>query len=347
MEEIIDYLKTNPKASTADLRHRFGLSKARAFSIRKELGVTSHGWISPEVRQQIEERLRQNPAVKPSILIREFGITAMVLKRIRKRLGLLNASVEERSLRLQSAKSYLIAHPDTRTLEVAKMFDLKEVNIQDIRQELGLPQLTASLANQQFAAKKRAAGLVRREDLPALSGVKSPAKVDTKRERWRKLLAPLDLYSVSSYGRIRNDKTDQLIAQRQTTRGYWMVTLYNGSRSFNRRTHRLVAECFIPNPENKPEVNHMDGDTSNPRLSNLEWVTKAENMLHAVKTGLLSNNTKITSLKAKQLCEALSRRYDEGKSLTQVAEEHNVPHTLLERISSRKTWTTISCDYEW
>ena len=54
------------------------------------------------------------------------------------------------------------------------------------------------------------------------------------------------------------------------------------------KVHRMVAESFIPNPENKPCVNHKDGDTHNFKIDNLEWVTESENSRHALQTGLKS-----------------------------------------------------------
>lgn len=87
-----------------------------------------------------------------------------------------------------------------------------------------------------------------------------------------------DAYSRNPYnnptGRIKKLKL------RHDTNGYVSVTL-SGQRSY--RVHRLVAEAFIPNPENKPEVNHIDGNKQNNNVSNLEWCSHSENNIHAYR----------------------------------------------------------------
>lgn len=69
-------------------------------------------------------------------------------------------------------------------------------------------------------------------------------------------------------------------------RGYANITLIKNGNKFKTVIHRLVAKAFIPNPENKPEVNHINGNKANNNVDNLEWCTRTYNIQHAFKNGL-------------------------------------------------------------
>lgn len=94
-------------------------------------------------------------------------------------------------------------------------------------------------------------------------------------------------YSVSDCGRVRNDKTGNIKTPCVNKHGYYCVNLYKNGEQFAKRIHRLVADAFINNPENKTCVNHIDGNKLNNNVKNLEWVNHSENMLHAFRTGLI------------------------------------------------------------
>lgn len=92
-------------------------------------------------------------------------------------------------------------------------------------------------------------------------------------------------YSVNEEGKVRNDLTNKELSPR-IQQGYKHVTIYVNKKPKSCRVHRLVALAFIPNPENKPYVNHKNGIRSDNNVNNLEWVTPSENTQHAVDTGL-------------------------------------------------------------
>lgn len=104
-------------------------------------------------------------------------------------------------------------------------------------------------------------------------------------EEWKRLTCNSN-YLVSDFGRIRRDGSDRDHSVRDS-KGYLVVDLYDDGKRSTKRLHRLVAEEFVPNPDSKLEVNHIDGNKYNNAASNLEWVTKKENCRHAWDNGLV------------------------------------------------------------
>jgi hypothetical protein len=87
-------------------------------------------------------------------------------------------------------------------------------------------------------------------------------------------------YSVSDRGDIRNDRTGRIKATVQMNRGYMQVALWKDGIGQKQLVHRIVATAFIPNPHNKPQVNHINGIKADNRVENLEWATESENQVH-------------------------------------------------------------------
>lgn len=98
-----------------------------------------------------------------------------------------------------------------------------------------------------------------------------------------------NLYKISNYGNVKSLKNSIILKPAKNHRGYLHVALYKNNKTKAHRIHRLVAQAFISNPENKPQVNHKDGNKLNNCVDNLEWVTNGENQKHAFKLGLQTN----------------------------------------------------------
>lgn len=113
-------------------------------------------------------------------------------------------------------------------------------------------------------------------------------------EIWNDIIGYEGLYQVSNLGRVKSlpkmvgfrPQSEKLTAIFVDKHGYYKTNLYKNNTHKQVYVHILVAQAFIPNIDNKPQVNHKDGDKSHNVDSNLEWCTAKENIIHAYTTGL-------------------------------------------------------------
>jgi len=116
------------------------------------------------------------------------------------------------------------------------------------------------------------------------------------------------LYAVTNQARVWSYRKKKWMVSRANKRGYYSINVSIASKLYHYRLHRLVAEAFIPNPLNKPQINHKNGDKSDSIVTNLEWCTPRENLQHACDMGLnstfkLSYLDKITICKMYLYCD--------------------------------------------
>ena len=108
-------------------------------------------------------------------------------------------------------------------------------------------------------------------------------------EIWKDIEGFEGLYQVSNLGRTKSlnynhTKKEKILKPSLNEKGYLLVNLYKEGKGRSYLVHRLVAQAFIPNPEDKPQVNHKDEDKTNNKVENLEWVTSKENINYGTRT---------------------------------------------------------------
>lgn len=116
-------------------------------------------------------------------------------------------------------------------------------------------------------------------------------------EIWKDIKGYEGLYQISNLGNVKSLRRkvynhyikERLLNPVIIKKGYLQIKLRKENNYKHFKVHRLVAQAFIPNPKNLPQVNHKDGDKTNNCVDNLEWVTEKENMRHAVKNNLLKD----------------------------------------------------------
>lgn len=143
----------------------------------------------------------------------------------------------------------------------------------------------------------------------------------------------MDDYDILPDGRILNKRWNRFLKPQLNNKGYGRVQLC-GNFYF---VHRLVAEKYIPNPNNLPQVNHKDGDKTNNSVENLEWVSNQENRNHAVKNGLHLQGEKCPWSKLTQEDVDYIRSHKDMKR-TELAKMFNVNRTTISGIINNHSW---------
>lgn len=176
-----------------------------------------------------------------------------------------------------------------------------------------------------------------------------------QKEIWKGIPGYESLYEISNtgkvkslsikkaYGRYCQIRPEIILRPSIKKRGYHQVALNNvhGERK-HFGIHQLVALVFIPNPENKPTVNHKNGDKSNNHYLNLEWATNKEQINHADSTGLRnisgsrSKRSKLTETQVLKIRELYG-----SKPLKELAMDFNIYHGNIRKIIKRQMWKHI------
>lgn len=183
-------------------------------------------------------------------------------------------------------------------------------------------------------------------------------------ETWKDIVRWEDLYQVSNCGNVKSKdrivernqqkyvRKGKLLKLSKNSLGYLVVGLTRNSKTLNVKVHRLVGEAFINKVKNKNFINHIDGNKTNNKVSNLEWCNASENSKHAFNLGL-STSMKINrfvgkeeensnSLLTKQQVIEIRNKYIPFKySAKKLAKEYNVSQSCIEHILRKRSWKNV------
>lgn len=173
--------------------------------------------------------------------------------------------------------------------------------------------------------------------------------IGTMKEVWKPVKGYEGRYEVSNLGNVcslnyNRKKIRKNLSLNRFLCGYNSVSLYKNRISTEMLAHRIVAQAFISNPENKTEVNHKNSIRNDNRLENLEWVTPKENTQHAMELGRLnlpgeqSPRSKLTNRGVKEI---RSKYVHNEYGYIRLGKEYGVSSTAIKNVVTRKTWKHI------
>ena len=157
-------------------------------------------------------------------------------------------------------------------------------------------------------------------------------------------------YSASNTGFIRNDISAKIRKPVMDTNGYMRIMLSINGHAITKKVHRIIAQTFIPNPENKPQVNHINGDKTLNWVGNLEWNTPKENVKHSYETGLVTNHAKgerigTNKYKENQIHEVCKLLQDPTARYEDIEKATGVSYDVIAKIGTGELWVDIVKEY--
>jgi hypothetical protein len=166
------------------------------------------------------------------------------------------------------------------------------------------------------------------------------AKMKIQQEQWKAIADSNGEYHISNHGRVKSHKGGKERILKPGLSGrpgrYWAINICINGKNKMHYIHRLVALTFLSNPDNKPQVNHIDGNKLNNHIDNLEWVTASENLQHAWDTGL-NESMRLATIQAnsKPVVDIVTgKKYD---SLTKACEDISEPYNTHALRLSKKS----------
>jgi len=154
-------------------------------------------------------------------------------------------------------------------------------------------------------------------------------------------------YEVSSYGRVRRCRdgigsvAGRELKQFPNRLGYKTVYLYVNRQRIIRRSHRLVAIAFIPNPESKEDVAHIDGSRGNNHVSNLRWSTHRENMLDKFQHGTMGVSKGARNGKSKLTDDAVRNIRSSHESGVALSRLYGVTRSVISDVRRGRIWVHV------
>lgn len=174
-------------------------------------------------------------------------------------------------------------------------------------------------------------------------------------EVWKPINGFESSHEVSNLGRVRSlDRVDstgrhvngKVLSNIIQTSGYEAIVIANCGKSKRSLVHRLVAEAFVPNPENKPQVNHKNGNKTDNRSKNLEWVTRSENMTHSYaflgRVSPMRGNHRPATWTRKLTDEQVNQIKDDCSPASTLAKKYGVSKTTIYNVRKGKYYCAQS-----